>query len=73
MPFNKGSGHNPTGSFTCSEFNFSKARSQLVWLDNTKLGFLGQAGATGAGAWNWEEVAALSGNESFRFAITYQV
>jgi len=73
MPFTKGSAHNPTGSFTCSEFNFTRARSQLVHLDGTKLGFLGQAGATGAGAWNWEEVSSLSGNESFRFAITYQV
>ena len=73
MPFTKGSGHNPTGSFTSTGFNFSKARSQLVWLDGTKLGFLGQAASTGAGAWNWEELAALDGGEALRFAITYQV
>jgi hypothetical protein len=73
MPFTKGSGHNPTGSFTFTGFNFSKARSQIVWLDGTKLGFLGQTASTGAGSWNWEEVAALGGGEALRFAITYQV
>ena len=73
MPFTKGSGHNPTGSFTFNGFNFSKARSQLVHLDGTKLGFLGQTASTGAGNWNWEELAALDGGEALRFAITYQV
>ena len=73
MPFTKGSGHNPTGSFTFDGFNFGRARSQLVHLDGTKLGFLGQAASTGAGSWGWEELSGLGGGESLRFAITYQV
>ena len=73
MPFTKSSAHNPTGSFTSSQFNLYRARGQLVHVDNTKLGFLGQASATGQGGWDWEPVSALDGNESLRFAITYQV
>ena len=73
MPFTKGSTHNPTGSFTSSQFNIYRARGQLVHVDSTKLGFLGQASATGQGSWDWEPVSALDGNESIRFAITYQV
>jgi len=73
MPFTKASAHNPTGSFTSSQFNLYRARSQLVHVDNTKLGFLGQASATGQGGWDWEPVSALDGNEALRFAITYQI
>ena len=73
MPFTKASAHYPTGSFTTSQFYFNRARSQLVFMSNTQIGFLGQANSTGSGNWDWEMVDTLDGNESIRFAITYQV
>ena len=73
MPFTNGGGHNPTGSFTTNRFHLYRARGQLVHVSSNKLGFLGQANATGSGTWDWEPVTALDGDESIRFAITYQV